>query len=236
MAQKLKKIQFFGFLTSLLIFTSYCYSIITEEPENTVKNVINKQDDKLSKTILEFQQKYLLKEILNKYAVGYYYLWWRTNEDSRFIKSKNAECLIKTNNEILGVESYVIASIMRTLEVIKNNESKFELPVEENKYDLTFETSAHKIILLTIDKNEGLSFHFRKEDGEENRDNFTRDFYEYVKAIKTMVKNNNKNLDQNPSNCLEVAKVLITGADNNPEEDVDKISLVLQSKSVKRDN
>ncbi|MFN8671135.1 MAG: hypothetical protein U0457_03515 [Candidatus Sericytochromatia bacterium] len=233
---KLKRFQLAGFITAIIIFSGYCYSISSDDNESSedkTNNVIkNTKENNTQDTIIQdFQKKYLLKKFINKYAIGYYYLWWKTEKDLDFTKSKTKELILQINQEILGIESYIINDITRNLEVIINEE-KFEIPNNESDYNLTFKTIDNKIILLTIDKNLGLSFHFRKEDGETYRDEFLNDLYNYIKAMKKIITSNNKELDKNTSECLDFTKLIIKESLN--KEEVDKVGIILVSKDIKR--
>lgn len=231
---KLKQFQIVGFLFFLVAFSLYCYSFISEDSETTldkvqVKNTLESQDQKYSKIIQKFQRKYLLISFIDKRSIGYYYLWWKTDKEKTFVKSKTSEYLLKNSKEILGIESYVIDNIMKVL-----GKSNFKTELLEESYNLTFKTSNNKIILLTIDRNFGLSFHFRKEDGESHRNKFLEDFFEYIKAVKFLLKKNNVKLDKIPNNnCLEVIKNTLREIEN--QDEVDKVAITLVSKTLKKE-
>lgn len=228
----LKWFQLLGFLTALSILVYFSYSLNSEEYDTKTELFESNKDlTKENKIVQDFKKKYLFRKYINPYTIGYYYLWWQTDKEKSFSNSKSEKYLFKINKEIFGIESYVTLNLMRALEVVKEDEKDFKFLEEQNPYYLTFETFGKKVILLTIDKDFGLSFHFRKEDGENARNSFLVDFYEYIIAIKTMVNATNQPLDKKPSRSLEQLKAIIKTNDN--PEALDKLGIIVSSKDAK---
>lgn len=95
----------------------------------------------------------------NGKVAGKYAMWWSTEEDPFFHKSKTYEYLSKLNEFMKGYESYMVGYLLRQTRILQEQQlSRIELPDQHVNY--VIDGPEEKKIILDLSKENGIRFLF----------------------------------------------------------------------------
>jgi hypothetical protein len=158
-----------------------------------------------------------------------YAMWWSTEEDPDFAKSPGVAHIDRTYAALDGIETYVLAAILHSLDLAGKETGRARLPDEEASIPLM--GPEDRPLVLSASAEKGLRFHFPTETTPVSyRDRFWKHFADYAAEWRAGVEG--RNLPKDPPHEVfgrpaEHWRAMRQFAERRPEEGVEKVGLLL---------
>jgi hypothetical protein len=117
---------------------------------------------------------------------GQYAMWWRTEKDPLFSKSRSMEILNDIYITLHSINSYVFGIIARALGLVRDNAQRLGLPDREASIPIKGPEYQHMFISASREK--GIRFHFSTTAiSSEYRDVFLALFLAFAKSARNEI-------------------------------------------------
>ncbi|UCH89068.1 MAG: hypothetical protein JSV49_12690 [Thermoplasmata archaeon] len=114
---------------------------------------------------------------------GNYAILWADENNPNILTTKCLKDIHRVNQALAGIESYVLASIFRVLQLVDSNVQRMKLP--QKTMTIPIIGPEDQKFILSVSEEKGIRFHFNSEiTGAEYRDSFWSVFAAYAEAWK----------------------------------------------------
>jgi len=128
-------------------------------------------------------------------ASGQYAMWWSTEKDPAFGKSKTIDILGGIFTTLDGINSYVFGLLARTLGLVEDRPGRIGLP--DREASIPIKGPEYQDMFISASREKGIRFHFStRASSPEYRDVFLALFLAFAKTARAEIEQ--KRLPQDP--------------------------------------